>query len=326
MSADPTTPHGPASPLLQTPARPGTRRRITSTDILAPVDLGDRWPAVLELVGTARDGVVADHGSLEVLGRADTWVRIDGDRVVAVRTDPELAAAQDLVGAPARSGFRAALGRALPDHQRHRTATHLLLDDVPVTALISGYRVLSERPDLASPDIVIAQPDLCSGWRRDGVMFRSVDRTGALPNLPGAPLPFATGVDAACGWSALAPARPASMRRLRRIDVSPGDGATSCTAWFRDIHVRPDGDVRVLHEYELHAVITGPQATVRELRAEPRVLPWPECPLAAASVERLVGTPVAELPERVRGDLGTSTCTHLNDLLRSLGDVPALRH
>ena len=44
-----------------------------------------------------------------------------------------------------------------------------------------------------------------------------------------------------------------------------------------------------------------------------------------AGASRLVGTPVSGLRRHVRDTfLGTSTCTHLNDTLRSLEDIPAL--
>lgn len=56
-----------------------------------------------------------------------------------------------------------------------------------------------------------------------------------------------------------------------------------------------------------------------------RVLPWRECPVAQGSAQRLVGLPVGSLRAYVRRTLtGTLTCTHLNDLLRSLDEVPAL--
>jgi hypothetical protein len=55
------------------------------------------------------------------------------------------------------------------------------------------------------------------------------------------------------------------------------------------------------------------------------VLPWVECPGALASADRLTDMPVAELRDHVRREFkGTSTCTHLNDTLRSLGDVDVL--
>ena len=59
--------------------------------------------------------------------------------------------------------------------------------------------------------------------------------------------------------------------------------------------------------------------------AIPQVLPWVECPVAAASAWSLVGTPIGDVRRAVRSTFhGTHTCTHLNDLLRSVGDVPAL--
>jgi hypothetical protein len=50
-----------------------------------------------------------------------------------------------------------------------------------------------------------------------------------------------------------------------------------------------------------------------------------ECPGAVASAGRLVGMRLAELRTWVRREMtGASTCTHLNDTLRSLADVSAL--
>jgi hypothetical protein len=55
------------------------------------------------------------------------------------------------------------------------------------------------------------------------------------------------------------------------------------------------------------------------------VLPWTECPFAAASAARLDGHAVGELRELVGREFkGTTTCTHLNDLLRSLADLARL--
>jgi len=54
-------------------------------------------------------------------------------------------------------------------------------------------------------------------------------------------------------------------------------------------------------------------------------LPWVECPTAATSAQRLIGVPADSLRATVRDTfVGPTTCTHLNDTLRSLEDVPAL--
>jgi hypothetical protein len=55
------------------------------------------------------------------------------------------------------------------------------------------------------------------------------------------------------------------------------------------------------------------------------VLPYRECPLAANELDRIIGLPLADfrmaIPSVLRGTLG---CTHLNDVLRALSDVPTL--
>ena len=61
------------------------------------------------------------------------------------------------------------------------------------------------------------------------------------------------------------------------------------------------------------------------LAATPRVLPWAECPRAAASAGRPRGQSLLDVREDVRaGFIGRTTRTHLNDQLRSLADVVEL--
>jgi hypothetical protein len=106
---------------------------------------------------------------------------------------------------------------------------------------------------------------------------------------------------------------------------------------FRDTYAQPDGAVSVLHEYTLTATVAavgavattsrtgGPEERIVFCEATPRVLPWAECPQAAASADRLVGRRLDDLRELVRDDLvGTSTCTHLNALLSSLSQAAEL--
>jgi hypothetical protein len=68
-----------------------------------------------------------------------------------------------------------------------------------------------------------------------------------------------------------------------------------------------------------------PTRTITQLRAAVRVLPWLECPGALGSAARVQGMALNELRPRIRSEfVGTSTCTHLNDTLRCLGDLDAL--
>jgi hypothetical protein len=94
---------------------------------------------------------------------------------------------------------------------------------------------------------------------------------------------------------------------------------------FRDTHVGTDGVERVLHEYTLAASVDRPTLEILECRAQPQALPWPECPDAAASARRLEGARIPDLHALAQRELhGVSTCTHLNDLLRSLANVSML--
>jgi hypothetical protein len=118
------------------------------------------------------------------------------------------------------------------------------------------------------------------------------------------------------------------MRRHRRLDVAV-DPADPCVlvvdAMFRDSYTVLSGTETVLHEYDVVARVDRAGGTVLSAQALPRVLPWQECPAAAASAGRLAGTPLADLRARLRVEFaGTSTCTHLTDALRGLEDVAAL--
>jgi hypothetical protein len=116
------------------------------------------------------------------------------------------------------------------------------------------------------------------------------------------------------------------MRRARRIDVR-FDTRIVIDAAFQDSATMPAGGRAVVHEYRLSATADPQSLRLLSIEAEPRVLPFVECPGATANLSRLLGTPLTELREKVLVELrGTAGCTHLNDALRALADVPALTH
>jgi hypothetical protein len=128
-------------------------------------------------------------------------------------------------------------------------------------------------------------------------------------------------VDDEHAWHQLASLDADWMRRRRCIDVAAGpEGAFTIWAMFRDTVGEGGGDEVVLHEYVVRA--TGADGVLGAIAAEPRVLPFAECPDAAAAVGALVGAPVGNLATTVTDTLtGIASCTHLNDLLRALGGV-----
>jgi hypothetical protein len=281
------------------------------------------------LHGRARDVFTRDPaGPAVVIADAvlDARVSIRNRSLLSLELRPHQPAAAGLIGRPVGAGFRAAIDPALAG-----TPAAVLLDDLPVANLISGYAALRVDPTPGKPDFAkatavhAAQGDICSGWRKDGSMMTLIANEGIMPvpECPAAPaLEDPTDPD---GWHAMEPLPATSMRRRRRIDVLPQPGdLVRVDATFRDSFWEPSGEEVVLHEYLLAAEVDG-EGRILRIEAEPRVLPWPECPAAAASAGQLIGTTAEELPDKVKQDLrGISSCTHLNDLFRSLRDVHRL--
>ena len=80
-----------------------------------------------------------------------------------------------------------------------------------------------------------------------------------------------------------------------------------------------------MHEYRLSAEADAATGKIVSLHADPRILPYTECPAAAANVNVLIGSSLATLRMTVLDELaGTKGCTHLNDALRALAEVPIL--
>ena len=121
------------------------------------------------------------------------------------------------------------------------------------------------------------------------------------------------------------------MRRRRRVDVVLGQPVT-IDAMFRDSCQTPDDLEVVVHEYTITSTVDGidgdgdgANATLAAIDAEPRVLPFPECLSAADVAPRLEGERIADLRRTVLTTLtGIECCTHLNDALRALAEVPVL--
>jgi len=317
--------HGVHEPTRSTPPRaPGSIRRTSTIEMLRP----DGLFADVVLVGRARDLATAEDGEASVLGEAGFLARVGfvaERKLLALCTAPREPAAAALVGTRASSGFRTGLDRALPAHREARSLLYLLLDDVPVVALVSGYAIGAAGVRAPARHLGAFPADLCAGWRTGGTMLAGVEETGYLPSATGPPAPSLARADDPIAWHALGPLPPHGMRRHRRLDLVYEGGALVADVFFRDSHANADGGETVVHEYTVRAEIDPDTQHVESVDAEARVLPWIECEAAPASARRLVGRPVTDLRPFVRAELkGISTCTHLNDTLRSLEDVAAL--
>jgi hypothetical protein len=317
--------HGPHEPTTGNPARrPGSARRTTSIDMTR--DDGTIDPVHLE--GRARDIRTAADGTVRVLGEAGLSATIElVARVVRhVEVTPPVEAVSHLSGAPAMSGFRAAADKAAPELRAERDLRYTLLDDVPVATLISGH-ALSASGALGeyTRSGYLPVADQCAGFATGGLLMSSFE-DGDPVVVTGPEAPDLDHDDDRLAWHRMTPLPSHGMRRRRRVDVyEDGAGRIGIDAMFRDTYVRTDGVETIIHEYTLAAAVDADTGVIVESHATPRVLPWQECPGAVASAERIVGMTLRELHFRVRKELfGTTTCTHLNDLLRSVADAETL--
>jgi hypothetical protein len=308
------------------PRRPRSARRTTSIDMTR--DESSLDPVYLN--GRARDLWTAADGTATELGTATLSATIELiARVVRhVEVTPPVAATSRLAGAPAMSGFRAAADKAAPELRQARDLRYTLLDDVPVATLISGHALsASNRLGDVAKSGYLPVADQCAGFASDGQLLTSL-KDGGTVTPTGPEAPDLDRGDDMWAWHHVAALPRYGMRRRRRIDVhEESAGRVGIDAMFRDTYVRSDGVETIIHEYTFVAVVDADTGIIIESRATPRVLPWQECPGAVASAERIIGMTLQELHFRVRQELsGTSTCTHLNDLLRSVADVEALIH
>lgn len=300
------------------PARPNSLRRITCLDLDRPDGVGGH----LTVQGQAWDFAVQGDGTAPAPESATLRATVDyhgGRTLTRITTSPEVPELAGLVGGSAIAGFR---GRVEASSSVSRSAPlSLLLDDLPLGTLISGHAVSAarERGDqsVTGGTGYIPIADQCAGYAENGALITAITVRGRGPVAQG---PAAPPLDDAFGWTPR-PLAVHSMRRRRRIDRWSEADTTYIAAMFRDTYCGVDGRETVIHEYELDVVADTSTRTIRAAVATPRVLPWSDCPGAVASAGTLVGMTLDEVEGRVRRELrGVRTCTHLNDLLRSIAD------
>lgn len=311
--------------MVGAPARvPGSIRRTSTIDSLRP----DGVAGEVIVRGAARDLVTFDDGSCAEVGMANVGSRIDylgGYRVLELTSDPALSDPSLFVGRAASAGFRSVVASALPGERERATLLHLLLDDLPGAVLVSGYvGVRARMPVKREGNFALQILDLCAGFTRDGTILTETDHTGMPPAAVGPVAPSLDRSDDPDAWHPIEALAQHGVRRLRRLDVVPGEMVT-ISAYFRDSHMSDEGDETVIHEYSLDAELDPVSRCFTSSAARAQVLPWQECIDAETSARRLVGRSADGLRGEVRQSfVGPSTCTHLNDTLRSLEDVPVL--
>jgi hypothetical protein len=306
------------------------------------VDVGPRgeWSSPLAMEGAARDLRTApqgpDAGPGGVPGGATTLAEVHvmagfdiSRRLESLTTSPAAPWTDAVIGTRAGGGFRRHLEEVVPPEEAG-SLLRQVLDDMPAAALISGYGLMrmarrkGHHPSTLTPTGALDRmTDLCSGWRTGGTAVLSIAAGEGVPMQDCPPVPRPSGADPSA-WHDIGPLQMDWMRRRRLMDVVvEPDGTFAIWAMFRDTVGEGEGDEVVLHEYTVR--VGGTDGVVGSIVAEPRVLPFPECPAAADAVGALVGSEVSALAPVVHDTLtGIASCTHLNDLLRALGGVGGL--
>jgi hypothetical protein len=266
---------------------------------------------------------------------ADDWTNLVVSfrrEILSIRTSRRNAEAQGLVGARAGGHMRGAIYRALEDELTTASALHLLLDDHAGASLVATWAWSRHDTDWLQ---TIAQHGstnagrngqfrgICAGFR-PGSSALSADGSpaGSQSSAVVPPLPNA---DDPVGWHEIKPQSGVGSRRARRTDVW-FDDVVRIDIHFQDSATSPTGGDRIaVHEYRVRATASPNDFKLLSVEATPHVLPFGECLGAAPNVTRLVGASLAEFrTEALRRLPGTLGCTHLNDVMRSMADVPAL--
>lgn len=311
------------------PRRAHSLRRTSSVDASWPQGRGQ--PMAFD--ARARDiySPTADAPP-QTLAYDRVLARIGPDRSIeAICAEPPRAAIGRLVGARGGGYLRRALDEALPDEREAGSPLYLLIDDFAGASLVAGWawKHWQEQAAAAGTPIdpkafaarLAHMQDVCTGFRAGSSALTDWD-SSRQNFAPVVPLPDP---DDPAGWHALPQIEGTTMRRARRIDVWREGRHIRVDAMFQDSASVPAGGRVAVHEYTLQAQADAATLRLTGVQAQPRILPYPECPSAVQHLDRLVGAPMRELRAVVLEQLPrTFGCTHLNDALRALAEVPAL--
>lgn len=305
--------------------RPGSIRRTTSIDAEWPDGPGQNFI----LTGLARDIVTpADGGAPTELATGSFRLTISPKReIVAIETVPSHPRAAEMVGVRAGGASREALARRLGDIRG--TPLFQLIDDFAGASLVAGWALSrwmtpEQAFNVGKMKGTRDMTAVCTGFTPGS---QAMDETGH-PRFDVQSMtivvPLENPEDPE-GWHQMPPMRGVRFRRARRIDIWREGGVLKVDAGFQDSATNPGGERSAIHEYRVHAEVDPATGELVAMQALPLILPYAECPGASIKASRMVGRNLGQfreaVPEVLRATLG---CTHLNDVLRALTDVPVL--
>ncbi len=293
----------------------------------------------MEMHGRARDILNGPDGDFEVI--AEHSVRILASplrEIIEIEADPPRPELSALVGARAGGQSRALLAETLPGDKEAGTPLYLLIDDFAGASLVAGWawsrwvddwrKMARDKGTAKVAGNKGKMVGICSGFQPGSTALDSDDfprhdiqswsKVVSLANP-----------DDPDGWHDMPAQQGVGFRRSRWLDIwAEGDGI-GVDLGFQDSGTLPDEEMRAgIHEYRAKAIVDPQDWTLRSVAVDPRVLPYAECRGASPNAEIMKGARLTDMREAVLDSLkGTAGCTHLNDTLRSLAEVPQLaRH
>ena len=332
---------GPAGPV---PARRlRSIRRSTTIDITFPDGPGtELQPVGMRLTGRARDAVTVDPSHPpRVVAEARVDATLADRRIVSIDGAPGGERLAALIGERGGGHLRGVIDERLPGERDAGTPLYLLLDDISGISLIANV-AWTRWPDRPGAFRAPSQRDMegvCIGFAPGSsallevaeqlVASREDERAEREPGRRMQAVGGLARDDDPDGWHEAPPLPPVSTRRARFIDVTEVDGELQIEAGFQDSAGDPSGGRMAIHEYRLSATAElgdgGASAVLTSIEPRAHVLPFRECPSAVATAQSVVGVALGDLRRIVLERMGrTGGCTHLNDALRALADVPGL--
>jgi hypothetical protein len=326
---------GPAGPAPL--RRPNSIRRTATIDMTWPDGLGTQ----LHLEGHARDAVTFENPSEppEIIETAKAEIGVGPNRTIEkISVEPDHPGIPKLVGARGGGHLRGAIAEYLPGERESGHPLYLMLDDVSGCSLIAGFAWRRFPQAVSIPRVPPAAPegtegreamsrnmaDICIGWRSGGSALSEVGQEGG-PGHRIRVVPSVVNPDDPHGWHELPEPPPVNMRRARRIDAWREGHLIKIDAAFQDSAGDPDHGRIAVHEYQISAEADVRSGLVTSMVTDARILPFRSCTTAKATATWLVNSPLADLRTTVLDRLGRANgCTHLNDALRALAEVPAL--
>lgn len=317
---------GPAGPIPLRPAR--SIRRTATMDMLWPEGPG----GPLQLRGRARDAVTSSPSDPPRVVREAAMDATLRERLIEViETKPAFEGIPNLVGQRGGGHLRGALASLVPEVRGSGSPLYLLLDDISGTSLIGGVAFVRQ-PRFRALALEDGQPrgprpedmeGVCIGFAPGSSALTEVSEHIGPPRMR--PIGELVHPDDPHGWHDL-PEMPAiGTRRARFIDVQVDGDRVEISAGFQDSTGDPDHGRVGIHEYRLHATADLSTGRLDGLESTPHILPFRECPSAVKASLAIVDAPLADLREAVLERLAkTNGCTHLNDALRALAEVPVL--